>query len=41
MFVMYMIGIPLGYVEPLIGLFIVVGIGLYLAKMISSAMAGG
>ena len=41
MFVMYMIGIPLGYVDPFIGLIIVIGIGLYLAKMISSAMAGG
>jgi len=41
MFVMYMIGIPLGYVDPFIGLIIVIGIGLYLAKMISSTMAGG
>jgi hypothetical protein len=41
MFVMYMIGIPLGYVDPFIGLVIIIGIGLYLAKMISSSMAGG
>lgn len=41
MFVMYMIGIPLRFVDPFIGLIIVLGIGLYLAKMISSSMAGG
>lgn len=41
MFAIYMIGIPLGFVDPFIGLIIVLGIGLYLAKMISSSMAGG
>lgn len=40
MFVMYMIGIPFGFVDPVIGLIIVIGLGLYLAKMISSSMSG-
>lgn len=41
MFVMYMIGIPFGFVDPFIGLIIILGIGMYLARMISSGMSGG
>ena len=38
-FVVYLIGIPFKFVDPIIGLMILIGIGLYLAKMISSSMA--
>lgn len=39
-FVMFIVGLTFGFVEPLIGLLIVIGIGLALAKMISGMMGG-
>jgi len=40
MFVLFIVGLFLGFVEPIIGLIIVIGLGLALGKMLSNLMGG-
>jgi hypothetical protein len=41
MFVVYLIGIPLGFIDPIIGLMILIGLGLALAKFITQILGTG